>query len=709
MNMLYKIGFRGRRLQTSSLSLACAAALLLAMGACAAPSDGVNTALVARTVARLLPELHLNRGPLDDETAHRALHVYLNSLDHDHSFFLADDIALFEKDAAQLDDELREGNVEAAFRIYDQFLKRASNRVAFASEILDEEIDTSVPETYAWKRREAPWPRDEAEWNDLWRRKVKNDYVARLVSLRLAEEEKAASTNNATAESEGPSADESPSETMLTPEEFVFRRYKQFLTLMRENDSEWVLQRYLSSFAQAYDPHSDYLSANTTEDFNITMKRSLEGIGATLTTEDGMAKIASLIPGGPAERDGRLKPGDRIIAVGQGDEPPVDTLHWPLNKVVQKIRGKKGTKVLLRFLPASDISGAAVKTITLVRDEVRLEERAAKSRVVNTTNHAGRVYSLGIITVPDFYTGVRDRSGVGPDGVANDVRRILGELEKQEVAGILMDLRNDGGGALDESVELTGLFLPSGPVVQVKDRRAVQMLSDTDPETVYAGPLVVLVNRLSASASEIVAGALQDYRRAVIVGDSRTHGKGTVQTLLPLNRWDPSLGTLRVTIATFYRVAGGSTQIRGVTPDIVLPSAFDKMEIGEEYLPHVLPWSSITPSLYKPREDLGPTIKRLQEWSNERQVSEPSFEAHRALLQRLEERFATAEISLQLEERLRLATSEREMERVQSSPSPDAEKKENKHDPVLAEALRILADLVSETVDKESAATASTH
>jgi len=234
------------------------------------------------------------------------------------------------------------------------------------------------------------------------------------VSLRLAEEEKAASTNNATAKSvDQPDKDPTP-EVTPTPEEFVFRRYKQLLTMMRENGPDWVLERYLSCFAHAYDPHSDYLSANTTEDFNINMQHSLEGIGATITTEDGMAKIASLIPGGPAERDGRLKPGDRIIAVGQGDEPPVDTLHWPLNKVVQRIRGKKGTRVVLRYLPASDVSGAVVKTITLVRDEVRLEARAAKSQVVNATNHAGRVYKLGIITVPDFYTGMRNRAGLGP-------------------------------------------------------------------------------------------------------------------------------------------------------------------------------------------------------------------------------------------------------------------------------------------------------
>jgi carboxyl-terminal processing protease len=437
------------------------------------------------------------------------------------------------------------------------------------------------------------------------------------------------------------------------------------------------------------------LSPNNAEDFNISMKLSLVGIGALLSSEDGAAKIERLIPGGPAEHDGRLKPGDKIVAVAQGDQEPVSILHWPLSKAVRIIRGEKNTKVVLTIIPASDPTGGTISKIDLVRDEVKLEEQAAKGEVRELRGDDGVARKFGVIRLPEFYADMSGRreSGKVPRSSSRDVEKILSDLKTNLIRGVVIDLRNNGGGLLAEAVEMTGLFIGSGPVVQVSDGRATEVLSDDNPDTTYDGPLVVLVNRETASASEILAGALQDYGRAIIVGDTKTHGKGTVQSMANLKNGDPSLGTLKVTTASFYRIAGGSTQMKGVTPDIVTPSILDSMEVGEEYLPHALMWSTVFPALYRRKADLDSILPVLKQQSEERQQKDPRFMAYRSLVEQLGERQKASEISLNLEERLKLARSEKELQKLlQNADVKDAEKDKKNQDIILDEALKILSD-----------------
>jgi carboxyl-terminal processing protease len=650
-------------------------------------------ARIAKMVARVLPEAHLERLPLGDNVASNALQMFLSTLDYDHSYFLARDIEEFDRESDTLDDRLRKGDVSLAYHIFDVFEQRVSNRVAYVDTLLAQKFDLEAKESYSWKRRDAPWPADEAEGNELWRKKIKNEYLSQVVARRLAEENGEPKGTNAVAASKEGAPD---AEAVATPEEAIRKRYGRFLTVIQDADSEWVLQRYLTAFALAYDPHSEYLSASATEDFDIGMKLSLVGIGALLSSEDGAAKVERIIPGGPADRDGRLKAGDKIIAVAQGDEEPVDILHWPLRKIVEKIRGEKGTRVVLTVIPAADVSGSRKVRIDLIRDEVKLEEQAAKGRAEEIqADEKGVRRKLGIVTLPAFYADIAGKMERNQDSRSSvrDVRKILADMEKQGVEGILLDLRNNGGGSLTEAVEMTGLFIRSGPVVQVRKRRTIQVLSDPDPESVYDGPLVVLVNRQSASASEILAGALQDYGRALVVGDSKTHGKGTVQSFMPLDRSDAQLGSLKVTEASFYRIAGGSTQLKGIAPDIVIPSPLDSLEIGEEFLPHVLPWSAVGPALYRPVADLQPLVTELRERSEKRREGDARFTAEKQLLDRLSALQKTREIPLNLDERMRMAREEKAletMEREAETPGGDGEKTDK--DLILREALRILAD-----------------
>lgn len=697
---------RRARWQMTLAAALCASALAAAARLTSAVPDVLPDA--ARLVARNLPRMHISHRDCSDQMAAAALDIYLDSLDYDHSYFLASDIAAFRKDASNLDDCLRSGDLSFAYRVQDVLRERVSNRVAYADALLARGFDLSPKETFHWKRDEAPWPADEAEWDELWRRKIKNQYLARVVARTLGAESDAEAEKKLLQggdEEEKTATEEA--EAKLAPEEFVRKGYRQYLTLLNDTDPETTAERFLSAFARAYDPHSDYMSRNSAEDFDISMKLSLFGIGALLTTEDGMVKVDRIIPGSPAARDGRLKAGDRIIAVAQGDTEAVDILHWPLTRAVRLIRGAKGTKVVLTVLPASDLSGATVRKIDLIRDEVKLEEQAAKGDVREVRGADGNVRRLGVIKVPEFYADLSARRAAGrePRTVSGDVRHILGELATNRIEGIILDLRNNSGGPLNEAVELTGLFIDSGPVVQVSDGYGSQVLGDTDPVTVYGGPLVVLVNRQAASASEILAGALQDYGRAVIVGDSKTHGKGTIQTLAPLKAVNPALGQLKVTTASFYRIDGGSTQLKGVTPDIVIPSVLDSLELGEEFLPHALPWSVVYPALYRPVADLRGVIPQLRRRSEERRQKDARFAAYGSLLDRLAERQKSQEISLNLDERLAQVRSEQELQKSleaeeargdESANAPKNGKDEaKKKDLLLDEALNILSDLVA--------------
>lgn len=677
----------------------CMLAFLAALEAAGAPSPTAKPPLspndrhaeIARAFSREFPARHVSGLALDDYVSSLAWTNYLNFLDYDHVYFLASDIDRFRAHELSLDDALSAGTVDFAFEVFEVFKQRLRDRYTFVTNTLETGFDLEKDETYRRKRRKLPWPADETAWNELWRKRIKNEYLGRT----LAAEIKQNATN-------------SPSPP--TPEEFISKRYRQVLNVHNDSDAELVLQRYLTAFARAYDPHSEYLSPSAFENFNIEMGLSLVGIGAVLTSEDGMAKILSILPGGPAgkdKRDHRLQVGDRIVAVAQGDDEAVDVLHWPLQRVVGLIRGKKKTKVVLTVIPASDPSGQSLKTVDLERDTVKLEDRAAQSEI-RTFNGNDREYRLGVISLPSFYANLRASSRFSPDyrSATRDVARIITEMKEQDIDGLLLDLRSNGGGYLPEAVSMTGLFISTGPVVKVVERGRARVHRDVDFSRTYAGPLVVLLNRLSASATEILAGALQDYGRAVIVGDSRSHGKGTVQAPGPLEE-NASLGTLKVTVASYYRISGASTQLKGVIPDIVVPSPFDRSDYGEERFDNAMPWSSIESELYTPMPGLRSAIPRLRAKSTNRRKDNERFASYLELLERIKTFTKMDEMPLQIEKRRLLTEQERELAELQRSlladlPGGTEAEDGKKADPVLDEALTILSDLI--TIRREDSA-----
>lgn len=738
-------------------------------------------ALITKIVAEALPARHLEQHPLDDLIATRALDLLLESLDPDRSMFLATDIDSFQALRSRLDDALRAGDVEFGFELMELYKQRLRNRVAYVDTLLERGFDLTIDEEFGWDRKDMPWPANKEEQNELWRKKIKNIYISRV----LADEERAeredaktATDNQAkktrpptdspmapTPEQEpdlnhepqpkpspeatapgkprgfraflrslfgaepakmpsplepedpvlpmpcptptAPDADakkEMAKDETLPPAEFIKKRFKNRLTRMEDSAPEWTLQLYVSSFAEAYDPHTEYKSASAMEDWEIGMKLSLVGIGAYLTSEDGAAKIVRLIPGGPAEKDGRLQPGDRIIAVAQDTKDPVDTLHWPLSKVVRLIRGEKETRVVLTIIPASDPAGTTTKQVDIIRDVVKLKEQEAKADTYTIRTDQGAGLRIGVITLPAFYSDMRRMAKKQKEykSSTRDVAALLAGTRTNRVAGIVLDLRNNGGGSLPESVSLTGLFIESGPVVRVKERKRTPTLYDNDPSIAYTGPLVILVNRNTASASEILAGALQDYGRAVLVGDSRTHGKGTVQTLIDLSRLKPRapkrLGSLKITTASFHRISGGSTQLRGITPDIVLPSAYDRDDIGEANLHYPLPWSEVERAAYDPVADLSAIVPELKRRSEERRASNPRFSAHMQLLRRQEALREKAVVSLRIDTRRELREADRKLREQHAPAVPDRKDAPDGTPPasdlVLSEAIEILGDLV---------------
>ena len=450
----------------------------------------------------------------------------------------------------------------------------------------------------------------------------------------------------------------------------------------------------------AYDPHSDYMSPMRKEDFDIDMNLMLCGIGAQLRAEDGMAKIMDVIPGGPADRDKRathLVKGDKIIGVGQDDGEIEDILHLPLDKAVRKIRGKKGSKVVLNVIPASDPSGATTKLVDLIRDEVKLEEQAATGHVARVTLADGKFRAIGVVRLPTFY-GTMDKRPNQPGfrSATLDVAKQIAAFNSENVAGLILDLRNNGGGSLREAIMLVGLFVRSGPAVQVREPKQIAVLPvpNSTSALAFRKPVIVLINRASASASEIVAGALQDYGRAIVIGDTQTHGKGTVQTVLPLG--DEKFGSLKVTTASFYRITGSSTQLKGVHSDIVIPSNLDGLELGEGTLPFALPWTQIEEALFIPVATPSKFLPQLKEKSAERLAKNPRYAKHSRLVEHLREVSRQVEVPLEMNARRAMMQAENEMRKLEDAeeegelnkPTPDEE------DVVLGESLNILSDWV---------------
>lgn len=569
--------------------------LLIALLAClvAGPSFSAETTQlnplqagrIASVVGKILEQAHFRQAKLNDQISGMFLTNYLTSLDYNHMVFLESDVTDFAaRYATKLDDAIAAGDISPAQRIFDLYLERLEERTLLVQKLLQQEFSFDEDDSFIPARNKEPWPKDDAEAARLWRSRIKFELLQGRLSKEKAEETVG----------------------------LISRRYQRLEKTMKELEKDEVLQMYLTALAHSYDPHSDYMSPSEAENFAIQhINLSLTGIGAQLIWEDGYTKIKELLPGGPAALSKLLRPGDKIIGVAQGDEAPVDTVEMRLNKVVSMIRGKKGTEVRLTILPAGAPDNK--KVITLVRDEIKFTEQFAKAKVYEFEGESGRMERLGYINLPQFY-----------DNCADHVEKLLERLKKEKVEGVVLDLRRNGGGILDEAVQLTGLFIKKGPVVQVKEpRRDAHVLEDRNSEIAWDGPLVVAVGKLSASASEIVAAALQDYGRAVIVGDQSTHGKGTVQQVLDLknfldNKAVPSPGKLKLTLSKFYRIAGGTTQKQGLTPDIVLPSIYDYLDIGEASLENALPANSIAPATYVDLDRVKSVIPNLRKDSMKR-------------------------------------------------------------------------------------------
>jgi carboxyl-terminal processing protease len=576
------------------------------------------------SVGRLLEEGHYTRQKLNEDVSKKFLQTYLEMLDFSHLFFTQKDIdELNAKYASSMAGDVLLGNLKPAFDIYALYTKRVDDRVAKIKELLKQPIDFKSNATVELSRQKSSWPKDEAEADQLWRGRIANELLQEHLS-------------------------EHPIEPAP---QLVSRRYDRLARNVHEEDKDEQMKLFLDALAQAYDPHSEYLSKADMKNFSINMGLSLVGIGAMLRSEDGYAKIESLVPGGPAQADGRLKVGDRISAVAQGPADYVDVREMRLDKVVEMIRGKKGTHVRLLVIPSDATDPSRRKNVELVRDEIKLKDQEARADIIIRKDENGDPIKLGWLTLPSFYADMDKHQ----KSTTRDVLALLKRLKKENIAGLVIDLRRNGGGSLEEALSLTGLFLKSGPIVQTKDYNgSIRVSANPDPGIAYSGPMVVLTSRQSASASEIFAAALQDYGRAVVVGDKNTFGKGTVQTILPIGRFASLLGNhsdedgaLKLTIQKFYRVAGGSTQLHGVASDIVLPSLSDLPEFGEGALKNALAYDEVSKARYTKWSDTHSLfIDQLRRRSEERVKGDPEFHYVMEDINRLRHKLDENRISL---------------------------------------------------------------
>ena len=620
-------------------------ALLPAMAAAVTepvPESELKPALyhqqAALIVNKVMERYHYRKHRLDDAMSVAILEKYLESLDPNRNFFLASDVETFRQQYAKgIDDGLKKADLGSAFDIYRTFRQRVDESIGYALGLLDGELEFAVSEDYVVDTEEEPWPSDLQARNDTWRKRVKND----ALTLRLAGK-----------------PDNEIRDTLRKRYEGIARRTFQV-------DADDVFQTFLNAYTNALEPHTAYMLPHNAENFDISMRLSLEGIGAVLRAENEYTEVQEIVTGGPADMSGQLHEGDLIIGVAQGrDGEMVDVVGWLLQDVVDLIRGRKGSIVRLSVLPESKGAGEPAIEIVLVRDQIKLEEQAAKKSIIEGIDGLGD-RRIGVIEIPAFYRDFRGASNGDKDfrSTTRDVRALLSELREDGVDGIVVDLRDNGGGSLTEATELTGLFIESGPIVQIRDYRGdVEVEKDPDPEQVYAGPLAVLVNRNSASASEIFAGAIQDYGRGLIIGEP-TFGKGTVQQLIELGDYlsgDQDIGRLRLTIAQFFRVNGSSTQHKGVIPDVLFPMP-GAVDYGERSLDNALPWDSIKPAAYKPWSLA--TTKSLQDRHEARVAMDAGFQYLIAEAQMVEEMQDRRTVSLNENDR-KAEREQRETQRL---------------------------------------------
>ena len=533
----------------------------------------------AKLVVQILDHFHYRDTDLDDSLSSVIFDNFINSLDANKNYFLASDIQSFQKYRFSLDENLKKGNLVPPYYLFNIYKKRVESRLDYALARVKQDFDYSKDEFYDFDRENATYAQTEEEQDELWRKILKSQ----ALNLKLS------------------GSEEGKVSELLTG------RYERFANNVSKYNSNDVFEIFMNSVTEAFDPHTNYFTPLSAEDFKRQSSKTMEGIGATLLQDKDYTKIIELRPGGPAFLSGQINKDDRVVGVAQGAEGDmINVVGWRSDEVAGKIRGPKGTLVRLELLPAGALAGGETKIVSIVRDKIKYDEARAQSKVIPYEEH-GVKYKLGVITIPDFYLNAEELDEGVKDYVSttNDVKRLIGEFEEQGVDGVLLDLRNNGGGALFEAINLSGLFLPGGPVVQVKYANGrIEKGNDDDETMFYDGPLNVIINRFSASASEIFAGAIQDYHRGVVVGE-QTYGKGTVQNVRQLNDFvrqptEEQLGLLKYTIAKFYRVTGNSTQHLGVTPDILFPSAYNSSEFGESSKPSALPWDKISSAPYQP-------------------------------------------------------------------------------------------------------------
>jgi carboxyl-terminal processing protease len=597
----------------------------------AGPADG----RIAFVTAKMLDQLHYSKQSFDASVSGKFFDRYLDTLDPQHMHFLQSDLAFFDiyRTNLHLLTLTKRGvsDVSPAFDIFNRFMTRLQERVQYADDLLkNEKFTFDSEDRVALNRQELPFPKDRVEAEKLWRDRLRYEYLqerlGKLTAKKKPEKESATEPKGTTK----PKSDNEEIVTLLT------NRYHRNLRAFKDFTNDDVIQVYLTALSHVYDPHSDYLGQSQLDQFAIGMNLSLFGIGAELRSTDGYCTINRLLPGGPAVKSKKINVKDRIVAVAQSNQPPVDVVDMNLSKAVQLIRGPKGTEVRLTIIPAGE-DASSRNEISLIRDEIPLEEQAAKSKLIELPGSDGNL-RLGVIDLPSFYASfdpTHTRGKSEPKSTTADVAKLVTKLKQENISGLVLDLRRNGGGSLEEAIRLTGLFIKEGPVVQVKDSEGgIQEDDDDDASILYDGPLIVLTSKFSASASEILAGALQDYGRALIIGDASTHGKGTVQSVNPLKPYmqlytkgitnEP--GALKITIKKFYRASGASTQLKGVTPDIVLPSIFNESEdFGESSLENPLPWDTIKSAKFQYLNRVEPYLAELRKQSAERVAADADF------------------------------------------------------------------------------------
>jgi carboxyl-terminal processing protease len=673
-----------------ALAAVVVALATLLLGTARAPSSAATVdfapterhARVARLVSSMFERSHYRQAPVNDPVSSLVLDRYLESLDGSRSYFTAADIADFERYRYELDDAITEGKLAPAFEIFNRYQARNRERMKFARAALDKEPDFTLDESFEFDRRKAPWATSSEELDELWRKRVKND----AISLMLA------------------------GKTWPEARETLAQRYERAAKRSEQVTADDVFEVFMNAFAHVFDPHSSYFSPRNSEEYRIQMSLSYEGIGASLQMIDDYVTIMEILPGGSAQQSGELKATDRIIAVGQGKSGEmVDVVGWRLDDVVALIRGPLGSFVRLQIQPGKASTDAAERVVMLPRAKITLEAQAAKKEL-RTIERGDRKLRVGVITVPSFYQDYNARAA-GDDeyrSTTRDVQKLLEQFQAEGgIDGLVLDLRENGGGHLSEAIGLVNLFVDRGPVVQLRETGGrVEVLESEASEAVYDGPLTILVDRFSASASEIFAAAMQDYGRGVVIGQE-TYGKGTVQNLYPLDRYalgqDPGYGQLTVTIGMYYRVTGDSTQNRGVQPDVSLPSPISTAEVGESSRDAALPWNRIRPAQFQREGALAPVVSDLQRLHEQRVAEDPDYQHMLSELGELAKMREQKSVSLNLEKRRSERTTishgqlTRENERraaLGDEVLGDAEDIKDRPDAILAEASQITADLV---------------